>query len=97
MLFLMAERRRLWLALEAVGLQFAFPRAFASELSEPRLKCCITASGYPSKHFRESLWFSEEELAELEGTSLYRVPMIQIRRMCTLVLLDFYLGILGGS
>jgi len=53
MLFLMAERRRLWLALEAVRLQFAFPRAFASELSEPWLKCWITASGYPSKHFRE--------------------------------------------
>jgi hypothetical protein len=45
--------------------------------------------------FGSSLWFSEEELAELEGTTLYRATVIQVR-LCTLVLLDFYLGILGG-
>ena len=45
--------------------------------------------------FGSSLWFSEEELAELEGTTLYRATVIQVR-LCPPVLLEFYLGILGG-
>jgi len=41
--------------------------------------------------FGSSLWFSEEELAELEGTTLYRATVIQVR-LCPPVLLEFTWG-----
>lgn len=53
--------------------------------------------------FGSSLWFTEEELAELEGTTLHRATVIQVHlctllfHLCTLLLLDFCLGILGGK
>jgi hypothetical protein len=44
--------------------------------------------------FGSSLWFTEEELAELEGTTLHRATVIQVH-LCTLLLLDFCLGDIG--
>lgn len=46
--------------------------------------------------FGSSLWFTEEELAELEGTTLHRATLIQVH-MCILLVLDLRLGILGGE
>ena len=88
MLFLMAERRRpgsLWKPYDR-NLQPNSPCPPHTEIiltvAEVVGHCNRRYLDMLPSTFGSSLWFTEEELAELEGTTLHRATVIQVHHCC---------------